>query len=338
MKKANPFAGRRKFTSADEDLVRRRAEQITREVLGGQPAITGIDRELSSYSSSYASDIISVHLQTGDEFKIFLKDFGFSQLPKDGSGMRRDRELCVYRDLLAGADLGTPRYYGSVWDEGSGRFWLLLELVSGLEVRSCAIDYWVAAAGWLGRLEAYFRGHADHLKECSFLIRHDADFFRSKAELALRQVSQIAPSQASRLGKLVEQYEPVVEVMASQPCTLVHGAYRPSNILISRGAGPVRVCPVDWELAACGSALYDLAFFTDGFVPPERDRLFDAYRQEAAATGLPLPEKTEKIYLVDCFRLHRVMNWLSRCAEKQFSAKEVDKLVSLGEGLRGLTG
>ena len=58
----------------------------------------------------------------GESFRFFLKDYGFSRQSKDAPEARRDRELRVYRDLLAGADLGTPAYYGSVWNEQVGRF------------------------------------------------------------------------------------------------------------------------------------------------------------------------------------------------------------------------
>ena len=328
MKSPSPVLEGRTFSAGDQDVLRRCVEQIARNVVGRSPAIIGIDRVLSNFSSSYATDIIRVRLDTGADFRIFLKDFGVSQLSKDGKELRRDRELCVYRDLLADAGLGTATYYGSVWDEPAGRFWLLLELVSGKEVRSCGIEHWIEAAGWLGRLHRHFERYAHRLKDLPALLRHDVDFFRSKAAMAVRDVSHISPRLAGRLRVIVERYEPLCELMASQPGTLVHGAYRPSNILVNTDAAPVRMCAVDWELASCGSPMYDLATWTDGFKPPVLELLFDAYRQWA-----PLPDKKELAFVLGCFRLHRVMNWLSRSLEKQFAEAQVEKLVSIGERL-----
>ena len=70
------------------------------------------------------------------------------------------------------------------WDESQGTFWLLLEFVNGVEVRFCEFEYWIAAAGWLGRLQGYFTQHSDRLSACDFLVHHDTDFFQSRAELA----------------------------------------------------------------------------------------------------------------------------------------------------------
>jgi hypothetical protein len=32
--------------------------------------------------------------------------------------------------------------------------------------------------------------------------------------------------------------------------------------------------------------------------------------------------------VMDCFRLHRILDWLSRSVEKQFSERKVEKLVA----------
>src|ERR1043166_8709865 len=99
-----------------------------------QPSIS-IERQASRCSSSYASDIVTVELPGNKKLRMFLKNFGTSYIAKNGMRARRERELGAYRDLLAQADLGTARYYGSVWDESQGRFWLLLEFVDAVPVR-----------------------------------------------------------------------------------------------------------------------------------------------------------------------------------------------------------
>ncbi len=91
------------------------------------------------------------------------------------------------------------------------------------------------------------------------------------------------------------------------------------------------MCPIDWELAALGATLYDLAIFTDGVEPQTRDRIWDAYRQTAADFNVPIPDRAHMRYIVDCFRLHRIFDWLSRGVEKQFSENKVTKLVDRAE-------
>src|SRR5207248_10093151 len=120
---------------------------------------------------------------------------------------RRERELRIYRDLIGGteaqAQLGTPRYYGSVWDDKAGRYWLLLEYVDGTEVGYCDFTYWVGAARWLGRMQGYFAQQAEQLRDCDYLIRHDEDFFLSHFELAVRTLSHIPASLAQRLAGIL---------------------------------------------------------------------------------------------------------------------------------------
>jgi hypothetical protein len=317
--------------NADETILRQYLAQIVADRFGSRPVIVSLQRARIRYIGSYDCDTVTVLLTNGEEFKLFLKDFGFSQRSKDEPEQRRERELRVYRDLLAGTDLGTPTYYGSIWDESQGRFWLLLELVEGTVIKDHNVEYGVMAAGWLGQMQGFFTRQPEYLTGCDFLIRHDEGFFRSKAELALRDVAQIAPASAPRLAKIVACYDQAIKVMAAQPRTLVHGGYIPWHILLDMTNEPVRVCPIDWELAAAGATLYDLAFFTDGVEPPARDRIWEAYRRAARQYNVPLPDRTQMGYIVDCFRLHRIFDWLSRAVEKQFSAHKVGKLVELAE-------
>jgi hypothetical protein len=208
---------------------------------------------------------------------------------------------------------------------------LLLEFVEGEIIKDHNIEQGVLAAGWLGWMQSFFIQHADYLSECDFLIRHDVKFFQTKAKLAVENVTSIAPFSAPLLTRIVERYNPLIEVLSAQPITLVHGAYIPWHVLLDLGCQPVRVCPVDWELAALGSPLYDLAFFTDGVEPKIRDRIWGAYRQAAKQYNVPIPETGQMRYIIDCFRLHRIFDWLSRGVEKGFSEKKMMNLVNQAE-------
>src|SRR5215211_7265805 len=127
---------------------------------------------------------------------------------------RSDRERTVYRELLADAKLGTASYYGSVWDARRGRFWLLLEFVRGAELRSCDLEHWVTAAAWLGRMHGHFARLEAQLRACDSLVRHDAEFFRLKAERAAREVQRVSAPLAGRFAKAMDRYERTAAVMA----------------------------------------------------------------------------------------------------------------------------
>jgi phosphotransferase family enzyme len=320
----------------EEDALRRCLENSLSALACQSPPIVGIQRTRSDKATSYDLEVLTIQFTTGGEVKLFLKDFGFSRLPKNDLAQQRERELCVYRDLLAQAELDTARYYGAVWDDPRQRFWLLLEFVAGTELRFCEFDHWVRAAGWLGRMQGFFAQHTSHLKACDFLARHDVAFFWSKAEVALHAVSQFSITLADRLARILNRYDRLVAVMAGQAPTLVHGSYRPQNILVDPSAEPIRICPTDWELAALGAPLYDLAFLSDGFRPPRLEMLWDAYREQAKLYGVSVPDNEELRHVVDCFRLHKIIKSLSESVRKQFPERTVAKLVGMGEELSNI--
>ena len=57
------------------------------------------------------------------------------------------------------------------------------------------------------------------------------------------------------------------------PQTLIHGELYPSNVLVD----PPRVCPVDWEMAAIGPGVIDLAALCGGWETVAAARLTAAY-------------------------------------------------------------
>ena len=316
---------------ADEQELSKCLEDSISKIFGRRSAITDLQRTPSDHSTSFASEILDIMLDTGDQLKIFLKDFGSSRLPKDELGQRRNRELHVYRDLLDHRILGTAVYFGDIWDEREHRYWLLLEFVDGVILRYREFDDWVRAAGWLGLMQEYFAQHTHQLNAFGFFVRHDASFFWSKAELALRSVPQISTDLAKRLGNILKNYDRLVDIMAGQPATLVHGSFRPENILVESTFESVRICPIDWELAAFGSPLYDFAFLSDGFPPNELDILWDAYRQQVTSSRITIPEKDESKYLIDCFRLHKIVKSLSESVSWKFPESTVAKLIGMAE-------
>jgi hypothetical protein len=322
---------------SDEDVLRECLEPVLAKRFPAEPfAIADIERKRSQYSSFYASDIVTVRLESGEQLKVFLKDFGTFHHPKDSMKERREREVVVYRDLLNGAGLDTAEYYGSVWDEAEGRFWLLLEFVEGLPVRHLDFEAWLPPVAWLGRMYGYFTAHPELWRDCDVLVRHDALFFESTAEQALRSVTDFVPDLGRRLDPIVRRYDKAVGVMTSQPQTLVHGTYRPAQIITDDPRHPKRVCPVDWEKAAVGASLYDLTFIVDGFDPPRLRQLFEAYRSEAQRCGVRIGDDAEMRFVVDCFRLHRVMNWLAVSLARRYEAKVIHKLIGMAEEIGAL--
>jgi Ser/Thr protein kinase RdoA (MazF antagonist) len=206
---------------------------------------------------------------------------------------------------------------------------LLLELVPGNPVRQCTLDAWIAAAAWLGRLQGFFAGQSQRVRSRDLLLRYGAEFLWSQAERAARHVVGVSAPLAKQLSASLERYERAVPAMVGWPPTLVHGHYRPYNVLVDGTLEPPRVCPVDWERAGFGPPAYDFAYLAEGFDPQRLDLLGEAYRAEAARHALSVPDPEELSYLANAFRVHRMLSLLGSAVDRRFTDAEVSKLVTL---------
>jgi aminoglycoside phosphotransferase (APT) family kinase protein len=316
-----------------EAMLRDRLQEALATERGAAPAIAGLTRATANGSSSYRTELLTLELADGAELQVFLKDFGTSTHRKDGMRARRQRELSVYRELLAGADLGTPRYLGAVWDEPAGRYWLLLEHVEGQSLRRFGFGHWLEAARWLGRLQ----GHAARidLARAGFLVDHDAGFFASAAARALHAVRAVSPPLGARLAGALRDYDELVALMAAEPRTLVHGHFRPHNIVVRPGEVVRSLCVIDWEESACGSPLYDLAYLSDGFDPPRLGRLLDGYEEEAGRSGLPARDRDQALRVLHCLYMHRNLKTLTKVQGDGFTPEGIEGLVGSTVALAG---
>jgi Phosphotransferase enzyme family len=325
--------------SSDAERLRRCLERdAVPRMVGRRARVAQVRRTASRTATSYRSEIVSARLADGAELRFFLKDYGSSKRPRPEAARRRDRELAVYRRLVGDGELGTARYCGAVWDDRAALHWLLLELVVGTPLRHLELRFWIDAARWLARFQGRFAGSPPAPEAMPTLERHDARFFAAAAERARRSVSRYPVESRRRLERLLARYEGSIDLLAAEEPVLVHGHYEAANILVDV-EGAARICPVDWELAALGSRLFDLASLCDGFEPPALHRIWDAYAEGAAEAGLPAaPPREELRRAVDRLRLFRVVAWLGGAAEKRYSPSGVEKLLERGESLAPAAG
>jgi hypothetical protein len=317
--------------SATAGLRRLLESEVLPRLGGDRVSIADLHSAPSPSATSYAAQVVTVRLSDGATVRIFVKDLGSSRLFKEDASDRRARELHVYRDLLGGATLGTPAYYGSLWSQEEGRFWIAVEFVDGIPVSDCEFDSWPAATAWLARMQGHYERDPGRFAHSPLLVRHDVDFFASRAERALSSARRISARALKRLRRILAGYEDFVALMAAQPKTLVHGSFRPENVLVARAS---RICVVDWELAAIGAPLYDLARICDGYRGGRRDRLLDSYEHMARVHGVSVPERARMVEVLDCFSLHRVVKAIGHAVEKGRTQREVSSWLGYGETIR----
>jgi len=212
------------------------------------------------------------------------------------------REVAVYRDVLP-PWLESPMFHGAV--EDGERRWLFLEHVDGIELWQVGdLAVWTAVARWAASL------HAAHLEEDapptvrSLLVDYDADFYRRWAKRA----AAFAGYTDRRLEPVLARHEEVVERLLAMPSTFVHGELYPSNVLVVETPEP-RVAVIDWETAAVGPPLVDLAALVEGWDDEARRVLVDAYRQALGAVDPTAADAVTDDGLDAC-RLHLCIRWL----------------------------
>lgn len=300
--------------------------------------IAGLSRRPYSYATSAPLEELSVSLKDGSDLQLIFKDLSRERLLGDALAIKpRDlhepeRELETYRMILDSAGVG-PRFFAAVSTAEPLRRWLLIEKVRGIELWQVGeLEIWERVASWLGEFHARFEGEVEGLRTSKVpLIEHTAGWFQDWRGRAQRSLSASGDPRAPQLTESLDQYEEVVAALARMPRTLVHGELYPSNVMVVQSESPVRVCPVDWEMAALGPGLIDLAALVGGWEKPERERLVKAYARSAEAGGAaPFPSLSAD--LARC-RLHLALQWIGWSTEWVPPAEHANDWVDEALGL-----
>jgi aminoglycoside phosphotransferase (APT) family kinase protein len=277
----------------------------------GEPAAA--TRRRSPYRSSFPLEQLDVTLAHGGELRLAFKRLAFSELSDDGRLAKprflfdAAREPAVYRTVLPAAPAGPPRCFGAMPSDGGAGCWLFLEWVDGRELYQVGEQsVWGAVARWLGELHAALAPAFERHLEQARLLDHDAAFHRRWVRRA-RQFA-LAAGRANGATRLLDwltaRYDTVIEALLELPRTVIHGDFNAANVLVCGSGQTLRVAPVDWELAAAGPGLMDLAALLSGdWSEAERTRLADAY---AAVAGVP-PFSARQL---DFARLALAVQWL----------------------------
>jgi aminoglycoside phosphotransferase (APT) family kinase protein len=275
--------------------------------------IAGLVRRPCAYRTSYELDEVDLELEDGTGLKVMLKSLGRSALDPAARLAKPEflhdplREIEVYRSLLEPAELGTPRFHGALVEPERDRYLLLIENVTGEVLWQVGeLEVWREAARWLAALHERFRDRELGSAE-PHVLRYDASFYASWMERALEFADS---TRRAPLQSLAKGYDEVVERLAALPVTFIHGEFYASNVLIQRSEEHVRVAPIDWENAAVGPGVIDLAALTTGdWTQPEREQIVRGYLEQAAALGREQDER-DLAETLELARLHLAVQWL----------------------------
>lgn len=242
----------------------------------GSP-VAAVRRAPSRYSTSFLIDDLTVRLGDGTDLGVIYKNLSPDGL-LPGAGSTRPagvfepgREIDVYRFLLPAREPGAPDLIAWRADPEINRYWLFLERVDGQELYQVGdLGVWLEAARWIGR---FHRGGRPPSVPGS-LLRLGPRWYRRWME---RAVEFAAPETRSAVERLAAVHPEVVRALGGLPDTLIHGDFYASNVLAARSGGRLRICPVDWERAAIGPGLFDLASLVAGWPPEGAGAMATAY-------------------------------------------------------------
>ena len=259
---------------------------------------------------------LEIDLEDGTVLRLLLKDLGLKNLHETARQIKPGflynplREIKTYEKILAPNCFGTAHYYGAVVRSDENRFWLFLEKMSGLRI--CAVNdfcAWLEAARWLARLHARFMGEGDSLKRSVPLLQHDDAFYRLWLERAM-MFHSVAITRSVR-ESLKCNYDRAIERLIELPSTVIHGEFFASNILVQQTRASWQIRPVDWEMAAVGPGLIDLAALSSGaWSESSRTEMAAAYHDSLVSEGTPGFALDDLLLALDDCRLYLAIQWL----------------------------
>jgi hypothetical protein len=228
------------------------------------------------------------------------------------------REIEVYETVLVSEQLGTATLYGSVVDPGLGRYWLFLERVPGL--RLCHVgefDTWKQAARYLAGMHNSFARNTHVLAQAGRgrWLNYDRAFYWQwlrRAQTFVRTNESLQQGEDWRgIERVAHCYNEVIGRLLVMQQTLIHGEFYASNVLVYQAEGRLRICPVDWEMAAVAPAIMDLAALTCGtWTDEEKRSLALAYYDALEPSGWRPSAPSSLLAVLDLCQLHLAVQWL----------------------------
>jgi aminoglycoside phosphotransferase (APT) family kinase protein len=275
-----------------------------------------IERRPYAYRTSFPLEELRVELAGEGPVTLLFKQLDWDALDPEAQVAKPrflhdpEREPAVYENLLPQAPPGPPRCFGAIAE--ADRHWLFLERVEGRELFQVGErELWEEAARWLGRFHAAMAPDLDRHRTEGRLLDHDTVFYRGWIERAAEFAAERDDGSAAKVAWLRDRHDQVIEALCAMPRTVLHGEFYASNVLVASDlehtpvgqTSDARVVPVDWELAAAGPGLTDLAALVGGWSKTDREGLAAAYASEPG-----MPPFTPRD--LDFARLQVAIQWL----------------------------
>jgi len=282
-------------------LKRGLASALQSEGVGGR-SLTILGRESTPYATTFPCEIVTCRIGRGKPSRLFCKYTAGIDYTGHGHRGGVAHEIATYRRILAQTNKFRPRFYGGYTDSETGQYWLFLEYLDG-SLRVGKLND-PAAMGKTARWIAQFHVSSQRLlsqEPLRFLKRYDKEYYLGWIS---RTVDFAGPNyrNSSWLHHLYAHAEKLMSPLLDSVPAIIHGEYYQHNILFHQG----HVCPIDWESAAVGEGLIDLACLTDGW----KSKIADACKATYVRTRWPEEVPAEFERVLKAARLYMTVRWL----------------------------
>jgi thiamine kinase-like enzyme len=177
-------------------------------------------------------------------------------------------ERVIYEEILPKLPITTPRYYGFV--EGDGGYdWLFLEYAEGERYCRERRDHSALAGRWLALLHT----SAERVAARAQLPELSPTYYVARLRSAWARLSgnlkhlNLPPDDLAVVRTVIQQcnflelhWDQIDRWCSRMPRTLVHGDFKPRNVVIHRAGKGQTVLPFDWEASGWGVPAEDLAY------------------------------------------------------------------------------
>ncbi len=197
-----------------------------------------------------------------------------------------EREVRFYQQLHGRTQVAAPTHIYSDIDTGTGCFVLLLEDLSPTasvnQLAGFTVEHARRAVAEAAALHAPFWGD-DSLDETEWL-NHTRATGQTLAQLTPtlteafceRYAPDLDPAALHQLRRL-NALAPTFWTVQRGPLTVVHGDFRPDNMLFDAKNGRLPVAIVDWQTTDRGNGLLDVAFLLGTALEPQDRRAHEKH-------------------------------------------------------------
>lgn len=316
-----PSGGSGLGRASREQLVIETLEEGLSQLSGHRTRVRPIRATEIDKSTSFAIHRVDVQLESGDVLPVVFKDLNpLRQFPNARHVRRLElgrsrREMWMYRDVLPGLGLGTPRLYGYRWEPRQGNLWLFLEDVGPQHITAARVAGGTAclalferAAAWAAR----FHAATAEMSSDERLLRCDRAHYERRGRQLEAYLDRIATEDRPLVMRTLDRYATLVQLVGDLPHGMIHGEYFSKNVLVRREQAADAIAVIDWETAATGPQYVDLVSISAGnWTRDERMAMRRAYfdaRHSPLAVGADWRRFNEE---VDIVAILQAVNWLS---------------------------